>query len=291
MYERLIPEVLRTFSAPGESERAFLGRVQQADMALSGMYRTCRAVSADPYAQPITRAAYLLRYLGHYTLQLGDLLTDLEGSSAGPILWREHLRVAALCGGPCPEAIALDSLHAQAGGQRITVQVLDRHARTWSDCWPIAEAIAADYPEHPEVTIDGIAIDLLQQGLSGTERRALNRAHVFTAMNCLNELMGAEASALRRGLQTRLAALPAGALVLASDQSNYPASETGLRLLHELLLEAGAEILLAELDRQTPHKAQNRFTCPQRIAWMYGEATCNIFRIWTKQLRLAAVLP
>lgn len=82
MYERLIPEVLRTFSAPGESERAFLERVQQADMALSGMYRTGRAVSADPYAQSITRAAYLLRYLGHYTLQLGDLLTDLEGTAA-----------------------------------------------------------------------------------------------------------------------------------------------------------------------------------------------------------------
>ncbi len=74
-------------------------------------------------------------------------------------------------------------------------------------------------------------------------------------------------------------------------RSPYLASETGLRLLHELLLAAGAEILLAELDRQNPHEAQNRFICPQRIAWMYGEATGNIFRIWTRQLRLAAVLP
>ena len=291
MYDLLIPEVIRTFSAFEEAERPFLERVRQADIRLSHGYRTGGTVTSEPYREPILRAAYLLRYLGHYSLQLGDLLVAIEGTGAERVLARSELRLAALCGGPCPEAIALASLHQQAGGRRLQVDVLDRHASHWADCWPITVAIAHAYPAHPQVQIRGLGIDLLQPGLTTAERERLGRADVFTAMNCLNELIGLGAARVRTGLQTRLAALRQGTLVLASDQAGYRSCEQGIQLLHQLLEERGAEILLAEMDPTQPHRAENRFALPARIAFLYGDEGKNRFRIRTRSLRLAALLP
>ncbi|MDM7954093.1 MAG: hypothetical protein QUV07_12880 [Cyanobium sp. CZS 25K] len=290
MYDRLIPEVIRTFSAPGEIERTFLERVREADIRLTRGFRTNGPVPSDRYADPSLRAAYLLRYLGHYSLQLGDVLSALKDTRAEPVLAREELRLVALCGGPCPEAIALAALHQQAGGRRLEVDVLDRNAAHWADCWPISSAIAHAYPEHPEVRIRGLAIDLLQPGLSAAERERLGRVHVFTAMNCLNELIGLGAARVHAGLESRLAALPSGTLVLASDQANYTDCEKGLQLLHGLLLERRTVILLAELNKAGAHHACNGFDEPKRISWMYGPENRNRFRKHTYQIRLAALL-
>lgn len=290
MYKRLIPAVIDTFSHPGETERAFLERLQQADIRLRKNFATDAPVESEPYAEPILRSAYLFRYLGHYTLQLGDLLNDLEGTPAAEVLARPQLNLAALCGGPCPEAIALASLHQQAGGRRLSATVLDLHADAWADCWPISTAIARAYPVHPDVTITGLQVDLLRPSLSAAERGVLGDAQVFTTMNCLNELVGLDADRVRRALAERLDALAPGTLVLASDQAKYDDCERGLQMLHQLLEERGAVILLAELRRSEAHVAQNRFKTPEWIAWIYGAETNNIFRIWVRQLRLAALI-
>jgi hypothetical protein len=291
MYDRLIPEVIRTLSAFGESERALLERDREADIRLTNGFRTNGPVDPDRYREPSLRAAYLLRYLGHYSLQLGDVLSALEGTRAEPILARKDLRLAALCGGPCPEAIALVSLHQQAGGRRLQVDVLDRNASHWAECLPITTAIAHHYPAHPQELISGLAIDLLQPGLTPAERERLASAQVFTAMNCLNELIGLSAARVRAGLQVRLAALPRGTLVQASDQVNYPDCQRGIQHLHGLLLERGAEILLVELPVAEAHHAKNGFDEPGRISWMYGPQNRNRSRRKTFQLRLAALLP
>lgn len=291
MYDTLIDSVLDTFARPDEPERQFLERVQQADLRLRGNYATSSRVSDAIYADPEIRAAYLLRYLGHYTFQLADLLMALDATPVRALFARPHLRVVSLCGGPCPEAIALASLQDPQPGRRLEVHVLDRNAQDWADCWPIATAIAGTYPGHADLRISGSAMDVLAPQLSASEAAVLARADVFTAMNCLNELLGVSEAALRQGLAARLDALPSGAVVLASDLAGYAACERGLTALHQLLEERGAQILLAELNRATPHEAENRLTPPPRIAWMYGQANRNNFRIFVKQLRLAALLP
>jgi hypothetical protein len=290
MYEQLIPLVINNFSLPGESERDFLLRLRAADIRLRRIYATSAAVPSEPYAEPILRAAYMLRYLGHYTLQLGDLLKDLEGSAAEPVLALSEVRVAALCGGPCPEAIALGALHSQAGGRRLRVDVLDRHAEAWSDCWPITTTIIRHYLRHPEAQIEGLATQLLQPSVPTQEEHRLRKAHVFTSMNCLNELVGVDAQALQRALAMRLDALSPGTLVLASDLAGYSDCAQGLQMLLDLLLERQATILLAELDPRQPHEMENRFELPARISWIYSGENENRFRIFVKQLRLAAIL-
>lgn len=290
MYEQLIPAVIETFSLPGETERDFLLRLRAADIRLRRNYATSAAVSCEPYAEPILRAAYLLRYLGHYTLQLGDLLRDLEGSAAEPVLALPELRLAALCGGSCPEAIALAALHRQAGGCHLQVDVLDRHAGAWSDCWPITTAIIRQYLGHPETRIEGLDTDLLKPLLPQEECRRLQMAQIFTSMNCLNELVGVDAHGLLRGLEMRLDALSPGTLVLASDLAAYGDCARGLRMLLDLLRERQATVLLAELDPGRAHEMANRFDTPKRIAWIYSSENKNNFRIHVKQLRLAAIL-
>jgi len=290
MYERLIPEVIASFATPGESERAFLTRVREADIQLRKHYATRGVVATKPYTAPIFRAAYLLRYLGHYSLQLGDVLNDLEGTEAEPLLAQPDLHLAALCGGPCPEVIALAVLHQQAQGRQLHAHVLDLHANDWADCWPIAAGIAQDYPAHPQVSISGLAIDLFQPSLSPREKQVLAGAQVFTCMNCLNELMGVDAASLRRGLELRLTALTSGSLVIASDLASYPNCARGLQMLARMLEQQGATFLLADLDPGQPHEVRNAFALPRRIAWMYGPEGENNFRINVKQLRLAALI-
>lgn len=290
MYERLIPAVIETFAAPGESERAFLTRLRDADIRLRRNYATSGPVAAEPYAEPILRAAYLFRYLGHYALQLGDLLRDLEGTAAGVILATGSLKLAALCGGPCPEAIALASLHQQAGGQQLQATVLDLHAQAWADCWPITSQIIADYPGHPRIEIDGITCNLFSLMARPGVQRQLGSVQVLTCMNCLNELVGINSAGLKRSLRRYLSHLSPGTLVLATDQAGYPDCARGMAMFHDLLNEAGAEFLLAELDPAQPHEAENRFELPERIAWIYSQANQNRFRIYVKQLRLAALI-
>lgn len=290
MYERLIPEVISTFADAGEDERCFLTRLRAADIQLRSQYARSGLVSSTFYGQPLLRAAYLMRYLGHYALQLGDLLKALEGTAAGTVLAGPSLQLAALCGGPVPEAIALATLHQQAGGREFRAAVLDRHAEAWADCWPITARIIADYPGHPHALISGISVNVFNAELGPAERQVLATAQVFTCMNCLNELVGAGAGALSSGLGKRLNALAPGTLVLASDQATYPDCARGLRMLRYLLEQAGAHILLADLDPAHPHEAENRFELPERIAWIYSSANENRFRIKVKQLRLAALI-
>lgn len=291
MYDVLIPQVLDTFSAPGESERSFLRRVQDADVRLCNHFRCHDAIGSGIYSDPLIRAAYLLRYLGHYSLQLGDVLTSLDGNGdAAAVLCQPELRAAALCGGPAPELIALAALHAQLGGRSLQVTVLDRNARHWADCWPIATAIANAYTRHPAASGGGCAVEILQAGIRPEEHAVLQQTQVLTAMNCLNELVGHGRGLLERSLRQRLETLPPGALVLASDQASYGACETGIQLLHGLLQERGARILLADITKEQRHSVANRLQVPARIAWMYGPAQKNIFRVHVHQLRLAARL-
>ncbi len=291
MYDLLIPRVLEQFAPDASSERDFLETVQQADIRLGAHFRmrTGRPVSPEIYTDPLIRAAYLLRHLGHYTLQLGDLLTALEGSpEVTTLLRRPRLSLAALCGGPCPEAIALACLHSQMGGTELMATVLDRNAAHWDDCLPISNAIAISYPQHPMVRIRGLNIDLFDGSLGLAERRALAEAQVVTTMNCLNELVGLGIERVREGLRLRLSVLKVGTLVLASDQASYGDCTRGMSLLRELLEELGNRILLD--DQGEMHQVANRLTIPQRIDWMYGASNENRFRIHVKTLRLAALV-
>ncbi|MCT0212427.1 MULTISPECIES: hypothetical protein [unclassified Synechococcus] len=292
MYELLIPRVIGAFSKPQEPERVFLKRVQKADVRMRQNYKSQQTIGSAIYEDPSVRAAYLLGYLGHYSLQLGDVLTALDGQpEAAAVLCQPHLRVAALCGGPAPEAIALAALHSQLRGESLEVTVFDRNALHWQDCWPISQEVANHYPTHPQVRISGQSVDLVATPMGPKERAVLGRCQVLTAMNCLNELYGLGVEHLRRALAERLDVLPPGALVLASDQANYPDCERGLAVLHELLQERQAKVHLADLKRSEAHVVANRFGLPERISWMYGPENENNFRVWVRQLRLAACLP
>lgn len=297
MQEQLLDEVLARHRRSGESEMAVLRRLRQADSELTSLYRQDDVQASDAYADPLIRAAYLLRYQPHYTLQLGDLLNSLEGSAELAALFsRPGLRHAALCGGPAPEAIALAVLHAQAGGRRLHTTVLDRQASAWRDCWPVSAAVAETFAAHPEVVIDGRHTNLADGPLL-LERRLLANCQLFTLMNALNELMQLGSERLGRSLQARLDALPPGAVVLCSDQANYPACEQGMELLRDLLEQRGARILEQRIGRQQAHAVSNRFELSPRLRSVYGQdgrdgqARTNAYRIHVNQLQLAAVLP
>jgi len=289
MYDLLIPSVIERFSTPVQSERSFLEQVQTADLRLCRHFRSKQPISPVIYSDPLIRAAYLLRHLGHYTLQFGDVLNALDGHpEAAAALARPHLKLAALCGGAGPEAIALACLHKQLGGQVLEATVLDLNAAHWEDCWPISSSIAQRYNQHPSVTLQGLALDLLGGPPTPAEQKVLAEAQVFSAMNCLNELVGLGIERVRSGLDHRLALLAPGTLVLASDQALYRDCSKGLTLLRRLLLERGARVLLD--DQGEVHEVENRLGVDPRIAWMYGDANKNRFRIWVRSMRLAAVL-
>ena len=292
MYDLLIDRVFSTFAEPGESETGLLQRLQEADRRLWANFRQRDVVASDLYAEPMIRAAYLLRYLGHYTLQLGDLMRCVEGvPEVAAIIAKPNLRVVALCGGPCPEAIALAILHRQAGGLSLKATVLDRQADHWRDCWPISAAVAEHYGEHPCVRIEGYRAEFAVRSPTGEAALSLSHATVLTLMNGLNELIALGEPQLRQRLRKRLNHLPPGALVLASDQASYGSCQRGMGALRAVLHERGAQMLVENMDPANAHVARNNFDLPARIAPIYTENNPCSFRKQTKQLQLVALLP
>lgn len=297
MQNQLLDEVLARHRRPGESEADVLIRLRQADSALTELYRREDVEAGEAYADPLIRAAYLLRYHPHYTLQLGDLLNSLEGSvELAALFSRPRLRHVALCGGPAPEPIALAVLHAQAGGRQLHTTVLDLQAASWRDCWPLSASAAEAFAGHAEVVIDGRYTDLAELPRL-LERRLLAHCQLLTLMNGLNELMRLGRERLRRSLAARLDALPGGAVVLCSDQANYAACEQGMALLRDLLERRGARFLLERVSRGEAHAMSNRFDLSPRLQGIYGQGeddggpATNNYRIHVHQLQLAAVLP
>ena len=290
MYDLLIDLTIQNFSNPGESEEGFMKRMSLADPKLKSNY-TRSNVSCEPYSEGSSRAAYLLRYLGHYTLQLGGLLKALEGNQAVvDVITLPELNVACLCGGPCPEAIAISLLHSQAKGRRLRALCLDKQAKFWEDCWHISEKIATHYGSHPHVSIKGEGTDMLSYEQKEKERNFLKRANILTLMNCLNELIvnGKETGRLE-SLYNRLKQLQPGALILLSDQSEYTGNQDSLRdFCNFLVQDLGAEIVVCD---EKIHW-QNRFNSnqpPSRISSIYGHDN-NYFRIHQRNLQLAAIV-
>lgn len=292
MYDLLIDEVVARFGHPGESERQVLERLAIADAALVQKYRGSNRIRSDHYCEPEMRGAYLLRYLGHYALMLGDLLKQLQHDpGVNNVLSIPHLRAAALCGGPCPEVITLAVLHQQGGGRQLDVTVLDLLAdEHWVDCWPITQRVASQVSGHPRVQVNGLPIDLISGDLEDAERQVLGGCQILTLMNALNELTWHDPERFEKRLRERLACLPPGTLVLAADQGTYSTVATGMQLLARLLDDHGARWLWPLTNE--PFNARNNFETPARISWMYGSENENIFRInIANQFFLAAQLP
>ena len=297
MQNHLLDEVLARHRQPHESEAAVIQRLRRADSRLTALYRRRDVEAAAAYNDPLIRSAYLLRYLPHYTLQIGDLLRDLEGiPEVALILGQSELRHVALCGGPAPEPIALALLHAQAGGQRLRTTVLDRMAEAWSDCWPISASTARAFSGHSAIEIDGAAANLADPP-EPRELELLADCQLLTLMNALNELMGRSSARLEQQLEARLAVLPPGALVLISDQARYDRCQEGMALLRSLLLQRGARLLIDRTSRNRIHVMGNRFRPSPRLRNLYGQSAgaggpaTRHYRIWNRQLQLAALLP
>jgi hypothetical protein len=283
MLDHLLDAVLERHTAAGESEAQVLARIRQADSRLTELYSTTDVKASVAYSDPLIRAAYQLRYQPHYVLQIGDFLQDLEGDDDVAALFSQpRLRHVALCGGPAPEPIALAVLH--------------QGAAHWSDCWPTSARVAAAFSNHPRVEIDGMAADLAQLPTE-QERAALEEAQVLTLMNALNELMQIGAATLEHTLVARLAALPSGALVLVSDQAAYRRSAEGIALIQRLVGDRGARLLIARTSRTEAHVMENRFHLVPRLERVYGQPAgpqappTRHYRIWNRQLQLAALLP
>jgi len=280
----------------GESQALVLWRLRVADSRLTPLFASTDVQAAEAYSDPLIRAAYLLRYQPHYTLQMGDLLRALEGDAAVSHLFAgPHLRHLALCGGPAPEPIALAVLHQQGGGQWLQTTVVDQGAAHWSDCWPISSSVAMSFSCHPRVEIGGIRGDLAQLP-QASELAVLAETQVLTLMNALNELMRIGERALKRTLMARLEALPAGALVLVSDQARYDRTVEGMALLRRLLQARGARFVLARIQKEDRHEIANRFQLSPRLRQVYGQEASpsgpftRRYRIWNRNLQLVAVL-
>ena len=297
MQNQLLEAVVARHRRPGESDATLLQRLRLADSQLTALYRRNDVDASAGYDDPLVRAAYLLRYMPHYTLQLGDLLRDLEGDpDVARLFCRPLLRHASLCGGPAPEAIALAVLHAQAGGQQLHSMVLDRQAQQWSDCWEVAASIAHRHCHHPSVVIEGHTTNLARI-CSPQERDLLNGCQLLTLMNAFNELMLIGSDRLQRQLEMRLACLKPGALVLIGDQANYVRCQQGMALLRRMLEAMGARILIARTCLADAAYVANRFQLHPKLRTVYGRSgndggpQTKLYRINNTQLQLAAVLP
>lgn len=297
MQSQLLDQLLTRLRQPNETEAAVLARLRLADSRLTELYRRSDVEASAGYADPMVRAAYLLRYLPHYTLQLGDMLHHLEGSpDVARLFCMPRLRHASLCGGPAPEPIALAVLHAQGGGSELRSTVLDRQAEHWGDCWPVSCSLARQHSEHANVQIDGQTTNLAQV-CTLQERQLLAGCHLFTLMNALNELMLIGSDQLRRQLEMRMACLPQGALVLISDQANYKRCQQGMELLTGVLADMGARILISRTTAEDAHAVANRFQLDARLATIYNQSggdggpRTNAYRIHNHGLQLAAVMP
>lgn len=297
MLDPLLNAVIEQHSLPGESEQLLLARLRLADNRLHELYRRSDVMALDAYRDPLIRAAYLLRYLPHYTLQIGDLLRALEGEAQVAALFSQpRLQHMAFGGGPAPEAIALAVLHQQGGGSHLHTMVLDQRANQWSDCWPISSRLAMAYSQHPQVQISGLQGDL---SLPPTDSEAglLAGAQVLSLMNALNELMGLGVSRLRQAMAQRLSALPSGALVLLTDQAAYNRCAEGMQLLRELLVERGARIVIARTTKEEAAFMANRFSLSPRLNELYGQPASERgpatreYRIRNSTLQLAALMP
>ena len=300
MLDHLLDQLRVRHRGEAVTQRQLLRRLRQADSRLTALYRTADVSAGPAYGEAWIRSAYLLRYLPHYTLQIGDLLRDLEGDAQVAALFAQpQLNHAALCGGPAPEAIALAVLHQQAGGRRLHTLVLDQQAPHWSDCWPISASVARAFGDHPQLQISGLHADLSRPP-SPEELGRLAGSQVLTLMNALNELMQLGSFRLRRSLAARLRALPSGALVLISDQARYSRCAQGMALLQRLLINSGARIMISRTSAAQAHAAQNRFELTPRLQGLYGQAAgadstaepqMLRFRIHNEQLQLAALMP
>lgn len=297
MLDHLLNAVLERHRRPGEAEAQVLARIRDADSRLTALYKSHDVMASAAYADPMIRAAYLLRYQPHYVLQIGDLLHELEAcEEVGHIFSQAHLRHVAICGGPAPEPIAMAVLHQQGGGRYLHSTVLDKGANHWRDCWATSAQVAAAFTRHPQVVIDGFASDLAQLP-SRRECAALGQAQVLTLMNALNELMQIGERTLEVTLAARLSALPKGALVLVSDQASYQRVAEGIALIQRLLGRLGARCLIARTSLDVAHVMENRFDLVPRLRRIYGQTkgpqgpATNHYRIKNKQLQLAALLP
>lgn len=296
MLDALVDQVFQRHRCPGESDQALIARLRIADSRLPALYRNHTVDADHAYADSLIRAAYMLRYLPNYTLQLGDILKDLEGEpGVAATLMTPELRHVALCGGPAPEAIALAVLHQQAGGRHLQTTVLDKQVPHWADCWPATAAVAQAFSSHPAVAIRGEPLDLGSRTLQG--EALLRTCHVLSLMNAFNELIRLGEPTLRRALRVRLSALPAGCLVLASDQANYPACESGMALLAEELQRIGARLLISRISKARAREIRNEFSMVPRLRSLYGQPggpegpKTNHYRINMATLQLAALLP
>jgi hypothetical protein len=74
----LYDAMLEQYSLAGESKQQQLARLRYADNRLRALYRCEDVIAIDAYSDPLIRAAYLLRYLPHYTLQISGLQGDLS---------------------------------------------------------------------------------------------------------------------------------------------------------------------------------------------------------------------
>ena len=271
-------------------------RLREADIRLTDLYRRTDVMALDAYSDPLIRSAYLLRYLPHYTLQIGDLLRALEGEEQVAALFSQpRLKHIALGGGPAPEAIALAVLHQQGGGSHLHTTVLDQRADQWSDCWPISSRLAMAYSQHPYVQISGLQGDLSLPP-SDSEAGLLAGTQVLSLLNALNELMRFGVSRLRQALGQRLSALPSASLVLITDQAAYRRCAEGMHLLRGLLVERGARIVIARTTKEDANFMVNRFRLSPRLQELYGQPASELgpatreYRIRNTTLQLAALV-
>jgi len=85
--------------------------------------------------------------------------------------------------------------------------------------------------------------------------------------------------------------------VLVSDQAAYRRSAEGIALIQRLVSDRGARLLIARTSRNEAHVMENRFHLVPRLERVYGQPAgppappTRHYRIWNRQLQLAALFP
>jgi hypothetical protein len=99
-------------------------RLQGYQPALRGLRAAYQASTAPDFADPATRAAYVLAYHPHHCV-LSAVAIDEAGEARLGIHGRRHVRVVVLGAGPAPELVAL-AWRLRWRGVRIEAHLVDR---------------------------------------------------------------------------------------------------------------------------------------------------------------------
>lgn len=247
---------------PGEDDKEKDAQIRQKIQELRDAYADLRSGHDIDYSDPVTRFAYLFKYVNTHAAYLSKLVD--ETSEIQDVLRRQPFaKVASLGGGPGTETIGLTDFlmrHSNpAAHHHVSMRLFDRED-LWFDEWdPVLEELA--WLE--ELKISGFSrLDVIDREHWSRRTEHVQGADLFLAVYFLSELFAHRAEAAEYFEYLAANAKP-GAAFFYLDNSPPDFTEW----LDAILLNQGWVWIKGETQRHlTPPTAEEKMELKEYIA-------------------------